>query len=227
MTAFILAPYADRVEILSDGAEYTPDGVLLGVADKVITSDVIPLAMVGSGAVADIRAIADVILRAAATTGSVDSTLEILAGAVAEIGQSPNFDTGLRMAIGAISETRGPVCLVFSTFEDQAGGARPFELQEMGRCFAQGAAPSGEDLAAYGPLDVFCGLAKDGVFLMEAMRKQKMVNPAKPDREPVYSVGGHVDLTIIRTEGYQRRRLITWPDVVGEKIDPLTGQLAA
>lgn len=45
-------------------------------------------------------------------------------------------------------------------------------------------------------------------------------NPAYPDEEPIYSIGGHVDLTVVRPDGYERRRLKTWPDVVGECISP-------
>jgi len=227
VTAFIVAPHVDRVEILSDGAQYTPDGVFLGSAEKVITSDVIPLAVVGSGAVAEITALAAVIMRAAEATGSVDDTLEILAGSLADTGKEATLDTGLRMAIGAISETRGPVCFMFSTFADPAGTTRPFELQRMTRCFAQGAAPTGIDLVAYGPLSIDEGLEKDAVFLMESMRRQKMVNPASPDGEPRHSVGGHVDLTVVRADGYERRRLHEWPeDVVGQKIEPFAGQRA-
>ena len=227
MTGFIVAPYRDRVEILSDGAQYTPAGVVLGAEYKISASDVVPLAMVGSGTVDEIIALSSAILEVADRTGSVDDTLEVLASALAEIGQSPSFDTAMRMAIGAISETRGPICFVFSTFEDRGSGAKPFELQEMRRSFAQGGVPTGEDLVAYGELSLEDGLEKDAAFLMGAMRKQKLANPARPDREPFHSVGCHVDLTVVRTDGYEHRRLFTWPDVVGEKIDPFDAALAA
>jgi hypothetical protein len=220
MTAFMLAPYRDRVEILSDGAIYTPAGVLLGTGYKVRTSAVLPLALVGSGSVAEINRIADAILAAADTTGSVDDTLDILAGTLANIGETPNFDTGLRLAIGAISETCGPVCFVFSTFEDPSSSLPAFRLHRMERCFAQGAVARSEDLAAYGRLSISHGLEKDAAFVFNSMRKQKMTNPADPAQEPGFKVGGHVDLTVIRTDGYEQRRILTWPDEVGRLIDP-------
>ncbi|MBO3760027.1 hypothetical protein [Ciceribacter sp. L1K22] len=131
------------------------------------------------------------------------------------------FENALRMAIGAISETNGPVCYVFSTFEEE--GSPAFQLRRMPRIFAQGASPTGEELLAYGDLSIASGLERDAVFLFESMRRQKMTNPAAPDREPFYSVGAHIDLTVIRADGYEQRRLHEWPDVIGAKIDPNSG----
>ena len=221
MTAFILCPYADRVEILSDGAAYSPDGVFLGSHCKVMASDVVPLAVVGSGTISETSLLAAMILATAEATRSVDETLSLLAGSLDAVRARATGGTGMRMAIGAISETRGPVCYVFSTFTDTASNVPAFTLQEMRRCFAQGAAPTGEDMAEYGPLSIGDGLKKDAVFMLDSMRRQRMTNPAAPDREPFYSVGGHIDMTVIRADGYEQRVLHTWPDVVGEKIDPL------
>jgi hypothetical protein len=220
MTAFVVGPYRDRVEILSDGAEYTPDGIVLGTAYKVHPSEALPLAVVGSGAVAEIKLMADMILAAADATGSVDAALKLLAGALSEIGESPNLDTGLRIAIGAISESDGPVCYVFSTFDDPGSSVGAFELCRMPRVFAQGAAPTGADFAAYGALSIEHGLEKDAVFMMDAMRRQKMVNPAASHREPIHSVGGHIDLTVISAKGITSACLHTWPDVIGQPITP-------
>lgn len=222
MTAFILCPYADRVEILSDGAAYSPDGVFLGSHCKVVASDVVPLAVVGSGTISETSLLADMILSAADATRSADETLSLLAGSLDAVRARATGGTGMRMAIGAISETRGPVCYVFSTFTDTASNVPAFTLQEMRRCFAQGAAPTGADLAEYGPISIGDGLEKDAVFILDCMRRQKMTNPSDPDREPFYSVGGHIDLTVVRADGYEQRTLHTWPDVVGEKIDPFS-----
>lgn len=221
MTAFILCPYEDRVEILSDGAAYSPDGLFLGSHCKVMISDVVPLAIVGSGTISETSLLAATIFVAAEATGSVDDAMAILAGSLDAVREHSVGGLGMRMAIGAISETRGPVCYVFSTFTDPASGVPAFTLQEMRRCFAQGAAPTGEDLQKYRPVSIRDGLEHDAVFFLESMRRQKMTNPSDPDREPFYSVGGHVDLTIIRADGYEQRMLHSWPDVVGEKIDPL------
>lgn len=221
MTAFILKPYHDRVEILTDGATYTPDGVLLSTSYKVHLSPSLPLAIVGSGAVAEINPAADAILAAAEATGSVDATLRLLSGALAPIASSPNRDCGFRIAIAAISEADGPVCLHFSSFDE--GDVQAFELVYAPTGFGQGSLPSEETMAANmaqlkGTKD---GLAADGPWLLEQMRQTKNRSPAFANRDPIYSVGGHVDLTILRADDYEHHRLVTWPDVVGRKIEPM------
>jgi hypothetical protein len=52
------------------------------------------------------------------------------------------------------------------------------------------------------------------------MRQVRGPNPAKPDAPHVYGIGGHVDWTAITPDGCVTERLHTWPDVVGEKIEP-------
>lgn len=227
MTAFMLAPYRDRVEILSDGPQYTADGIFLGTQYKVVASDVVPLAVVGSGLVSEISALAATIMAATEATRSVDATITLLRKSLKKIARKPNLDTGMRMAIGAISETEGPVCFVFSTFADPASAVPPFELRQMHRAFAQGGAPTGEDMARYGSLSISHGLEHDAAFMFECMRRQKLANPASPGKEPGRTIGGHLDFTVVRNDGYEVRRLLTWPDVVGEKIDPTREAIAA
>jgi hypothetical protein len=220
MTAFVLKPYHDRVEILTDGAYYSPDGMLLSTAYKVHLAHDAPLAIVGSGSVVEIKQAADVILALADATGSVDETLKSLSNALAPVADSPSRDTGFRIGIAAISETAGPICLHFSSFDD--GNVSAFELVYAPTGFGQGSMPDADTMVAnvahlQGTKD---GLAADGPWLFEQMRQKKNVNPASPDLEPIYSVGGHLDLTIVRKNEYEHQRLLTWPDVVGEPIDP-------
>ncbi len=85
MTAYILKPYSDRVEILSDGANYLPDGTVTGFREKVMTSPIVPLAVVGSGSVPVIDVLTDVIFVAAKAIKSVDDTLAILASSLSVI----------------------------------------------------------------------------------------------------------------------------------------------
>jgi hypothetical protein len=220
MTAFVLKPYHDRVEILTDGAYYSPDGMLLSTAYKVHLAHDAPLAIVGSGSVVEIKQAADVILALADATGSVDETLKSLSNALAPVAASPSRDTGFRIGIAAISETAGPICLQFSSFDE--GDVPAFQLVYAPSGFGQGSMPDADTMVAnlahlQGTKD---GLAADGPWLFEQMRHKKNVNPAFPDREPIYSVGGHVDLTIVRKDEYEHQRLLTWPDVVGQKIEP-------
>ncbi|QJX04737.1 hypothetical protein [Rhizobium brockwellii] len=218
MTGYILKPFFDRVEILSDGANYLPDGTVVDIREKVKTSPILPLAVVGSGSVPVIDVLSDMIFVAAKVTESVDDTLAILAESLSAI-RAKGFagDSPARMAIGAISETRGPLTLFFSTFEDEA--AAPFELHDRPFGFGQGEYPPPEEMVAAG-WSHSAPLAEYGPFLFEYMRARKRQNPAYPDAELIYSIGGHLDLTVVRSDGYERRLLLTWPDVVGERIDP-------
>lgn len=221
MTAFVLKPYHNRVEILTDGAYYSPDGVLLSTAYKVHLAHEAPLAIVGSGSVVEIKQAADVILALADATGSVDETLKSLSNALAPVATSPSRDAGFRIGIAAISETAGPICLHFSSFDE--GAASAFELVYAPTGFGQGSMPDAGTMVAnlahlQGTKD---GLAADGPWLFEQMRRKKNVNPAYPDKEPIYNVGGHLDLTIVRKDVYEHQRLVTWPDVVGQKIEPV------
>lgn len=218
MTGYILKPFFDRVEILSDGAEYLPDGTVVGIEDKVKIAPTLPLAIVGSGSVPVIDVLADLIFVAAKATESVDGTLKILAESLAVIA-AEGFagDSPVRMAIGAISETRGPIALFFSTFED--GMAEPFKLHGRPFGFGQGEYPPPEEMVASG-WSAGAPLAAYGAYLFEYMRVRKRPNPAYPEAEPIYSIGGHLNLTIIRADGHETIRLVTWPDVVGETIDP-------
>lgn len=225
MTGFIVKPFHDRVEILSDGALYSEDGILLGTAEKVIPSGLVPLAVIGSGRSQEIGSLSEVVLMAAAVTRSFDKTIEMLSNALASIAQSPNYDTGLRLVVAGISEAHGPVAYIVSTFADAASKIPAFRLERMFSIFAQGAYPTQEQFQAYfeasgSPFDVYHGLERDSVFLMGAMREQKLPNPANPNAPLFHKVGGHIDLTVIRAEGISTKRLHEWPDVVGQPIDP-------
>lgn len=220
MTAFIIKPYFDRVEILTDGANYTPDGVMLYTSYKVHLAHSVPMAIVGSGSVAEIKQATDSILALADATGSVDETLKLLLSALAPIALSPNRDTGFRIGIAAISETDGPISLHFSSFDE--GDVPAFQLVYAPNGFGQGSMPTTETLIEnIGILKgTKEGLAADGPWLFAQMRQSKNINPAHPDSEPIYSVGGHLDHTILWVDKYEQNRLITWPDKVGEKIQP-------
>jgi|GEM_PF-3414435 len=147
MTGFIIKPRHDRIEIATDGAVYDADGVLLDTMYKVRVAANLPLAVVGSGTVTHIDMVADAILAAAVATGSVDATIGVLAQSLREIADDAAFDSPVRIAIAAISETRGPTSWVFDTY-DADGPA--FELREALFGIGQGELPPAEDLLARG-----------------------------------------------------------------------------
>ncbi|MBP2463410.1 MULTISPECIES: hypothetical protein [unclassified Rhizobium] len=98
-------------------------------------------------------------------------------------------------------------------------------LTEKPTGFGQGAFSSGEDMLRLGLTGQ--DLSHDAPILFDYMRRQKMVNPVRPRAEPFHSIGGRLDLTIIRPTGYEQTLLKTWPDEIGEKICPFNDQAAA
>ncbi|MEQ1406157.1 hypothetical protein ABK249_14545 [Neorhizobium sp. Rsf11] len=220
MTAFLFRPFRDRVEILSDGASYTPDGILVGISDKVRRSPHIPLAIVGSGPVPAIDALADMILKVAEVTCSVDETIAIVSGSLAACAEAAAYDSPVRIALGGISETSGPMCWSFQTFQDDSGAS--FELRQSPTGFLQGEMPGVDELPALGlTLDDMLGpLEKAGPALFEYMRGRKRPSPVYPETEPFFNIGGFLDLVTVTADGYEQKRLVTWPDEVGRPIEP-------
>ncbi len=216
MTGFILKPFRDRVEIASDGASYLPDGTIVGVSCKVQLSDHAPLAVVGSGAVSVVAMINEMILRAAELTCSVDQTISILSESLKSAAYGYSGDSPVRIGIGAISETRGATTFVFSTFSE--GDMEAFRLYERPTGFGQGFLPSGDEMLKLGVTGK--SLESDAPILFEYMRRQKETTIVYPEGGPIFSIGGHLDLTFVFPDGYEQRRLLTWPDVIGEKVDP-------
>lgn len=64
------------------------------------------------------------------------------------------------------------------------------------------------------------GFRNLAVPLFEILRRRKEPNPLNPDLPSIHGIGGHVDHTIVRADGVTTERLHTWPNVVGEKIEP-------
>ncbi|MBY5760929.1 hypothetical protein HFO07_30515 [Rhizobium leguminosarum] len=95
--------------------------------------------------------------------------------------------------------------------------------------FGQGEYPPAEDMVAAG-WSHGAPLVEYGAFLFEYMRTRKRPDPAHPNAEPIYSIGGHLDLTVVRSDGYEHRRLLTWlangsiPVDVTVPLDDATGQ---
>ena len=65
------------------------------------------------------------------------------------------------------------------------------------------------------------GLSDYGVPFFEVLRSREMSHAAHPDKPKLFGIGGHVDHTVVTMNGATTMRLHTWPDKVGEKIQPL------
>lgn len=214
MSAFYCVNYGDRIEILTDGAFYKPDGTLITTLEKVWRSPSLPVAIVGRGS-CELQAYAETVLNDL-DNASVDAVFERAAAIALRLNEIERIDH-FEAVIAGFSETHGPLFVYFNTHKAYPQ-FEPFKPYVVGPVFGGGSVPAAEDIIG---LDIADGLAVCGVPLFEAMRKVPGANPTRPDLPDVYGIGGHVDLTVIAASGASTKRLHTWPeDIVGQKIAP-------
>lgn len=222
MSAFYAMAYADRVELLTDGAMYRDDGTLTGISTKVFASDALPLAVTGRGENLTVAAFCTAVLALSNCADSFDAALDRLSEFLRKrqvVGVAGNSE----ILIAGISESHGPSLWFFTTHYGYPQ-FEPFVVHVVGREFGGGNALTAEEIA--GLPNAENGLAKVGPVLFEAMRRKPGLNPAAPHLPPIYGVGGRVDLTVVNASGATTTRLHTWPeDTVGQCIDPLDGDV--
>lgn len=219
MSAYYAVAYADRIELLTDGAIYTDDGVVVETREKVWRSERLPLAFAGRGNNSSIQ-LMGLALDAVSIAGkSIEEILEWLSGTLETKRRqgAPAFD-GI---IASVSKTNGPQLHWFTTY-GEFEGFEPFKLYDVGAEWGGGPTPTDETLAAWGFPEKMSNstLAESGPDLFEAMRQTKMAHLAAPGQPMLHAVGGHVDLTTVTAKGSTTKRLRTWPDKIGEKIKP-------
>lgn len=218
MSAFYAMAYADRVELLTDGSVYLPDGTLIDICEKVWRSPGLPLAVTGRGSMA-FEAFAETIL--AMPDDSVDAVIE-RTRTLLDQAKAVSLPAGpCEVLVAGISETQGPF-LAFFTTADIYPHYVPLTLHDVGPQFGGGNALTPDEIAGLPSAEN--GLAEIGVPLFEAMRRKLGLNPAAPHLPAIHGIGGHVDLTVIAAGGATTTRLHEWPeDTIGQKIDPLSG----
>jgi len=219
MSAYYAVIIDDRIELLTDGAIYDDNGVLLDTRQKVWTSPRIPFAVTGRGCSATVDLIAQSFLTFSCM-GSVDRALDAIAESLASFDKMPA--TQFEMVITAISETRGPaIYYLASANHYDLPDFGPLKLYDFGHEIAGGpqlaAAEAASFIHSYDPEQ---GLRSIAVPLFEVMRRKRGPNPARPDLPDHFGIGGHVDLTVVTSGGCTVECLHTWDDVIGKPIDP-------
>ncbi|UCI17031.1 hypothetical protein FJ970_18025 [Mesorhizobium sp. B2-1-8] len=212
------------VIVLTDGALYDRDGVLLGVQRKVAVSDRLPLAVAFRGNVAFGETVSQRIILSAEAIG-FDRMLLDLDAALPGMPESPN----LEILIAGVSESAGPVHRMFQNRPVEFGCA-PSTLIDPGPMHwgfgtngeaislqAMGIAPprKGETMQAW--------LARHAVAIFENFRRIKVaVDPFDDNTDRQHLIGGVLDMTVVSPSGVTITQLHRWPDKVGMKIDPLS-----
>lgn len=222
MSAFISLPYADRVEILTDGATCFPSGRLLAKTCKVTASQHVPMVITGRGNYGDLEQIAEAIL-GATECGSFDATIDALVDALGA-GSFVKRHYAYEVVIAGISEAYGPRHYFFRsepTPETPFGAVAPFTLVDWGGMpLVGGAVMTDEELAA---ADVTrqsfeSGLRDVGIPLFEIMRGNS--KDGTPEFGDAYWIGAHIDHTVVDASGVRIERIHEWPDKLFEVISP-------
>lgn len=218
MSAYYAVAYPDRVEIATDGAIYDDNGTVIDLRYKAWHSETLPITWAGRGNTIMVDGIG-IMLSALAGLGSVDAVLDAFSRAL--LRNERLREIPIDGVIGSISDAGVPQLHWFTTSE-LFEGYDPLVLYDVGPEWAGGPHPHPSTLADYGFPDRMANstLGESAGDLFEALRATRMQHLAHPDQPWIYGVGGHVDLTTVRADGVTTERLRTWPDVIGEPIDP-------
>jgi hypothetical protein len=212
MSAFYALKFPDHIELLTDGAFYTPDGTLTDIKRKVWTSKRHPVAITGRGSEA-VEAFAIVMNFHADMVDSVDAAITEWQ-AMLDRQRDRREYRPFELIACVISETDGPMILYAANMDVHGSGYEPWTLVDAGSEIGGGPVVDTDGL------DGSEGLHSLGAELFDRMRQVRCPNPADPAAPEVHGIGGHVDWTAVKANGCIADRLHTWPDVVGEKIVP-------
>lgn len=243
MSAYVSLIREDCIQIASDGAMYTAEGRLMAVMNKVMTIPDVPMAVFGRGSEGVISTFShtlNIMMPIAALIGRatfddvVDLTESRLAPKVAEKiqeqGGFPKDEGHSEIILAGFSQRHGPCVAVARTFgltidygEDRQDRMEPWKFYMLQPFHVGGPDLSPEEIAEIGLS--WEALGRDGLRpyalpIMEAMRARKDINPTAPHLPAIHGVGGHVQYVTITRDEVRSEIIHTWPDVVGEMIDP-------
>lgn len=212
------------VIVITDGACYDHDGVLLGIRRKITVSKRIPLAVAFRGNQPFGKNVSQLVVNAAEDLG-FDGMLAELAEVLPTFARSPD----LEILIAGISETAGPMHRMF-TNKQLIGHHSPFTLVDPGPVMWGLGSDSAErkiTLDGIGiPLPradetIETWLSRHGLRIFEYHRHMRVpIDPTDPNTDRQHIIGGILDMTVVKRGSISTTLLHRWPDVIGEKIDP-------
>lgn len=221
MSMFIGFPYEDRIELLTDGAVYLPNGYLVFTQRKVTCSPDVPAAITGRGDKYTTDKMTAACLSYIKDYGFHEGMIAI----EREFDQwrAAGYD-GLpfQLYIAGYDEKRGPVQFTVSSHPNvMHEGAEAMRINTLFG-IAYGAPPvDQEEVATFLTEErIAKGCAEFGPELCQYLRGRTDHVIDDPEKRQIHIVGGHIDLTTVNKDGASTRRLMTWPDLPLEFIDP-------
>ncbi|RUW18712.1 hypothetical protein [Mesorhizobium sp. M4B.F.Ca.ET.013.02.1.1] len=235
MSALISLKMADAIFLFTDRGVYDRQFIIREFKRKVATAKVVPFAVATRGSDRWSDHVSEVLIGWAEEVG-VDEAIATFAEAASELWKyDPKLANDLEIVVACISPTKGPQHFLFRNRAVIKRGGREDGtkspvgvLEELGSSY-QGCATDGTPVP---PLRACRGESAEaraayiGVTLMEHYRSLR-VGPSAWDvlREPRHVVGGGIDMTMVSgVTGAWTAGLKTWPDRVGERINPFAGQ---
>lgn len=223
MTAIYGSIMGNTLQLLTDGAVVDFDGILVSTKTKVTTSKLIPLAVTGRGSSEILDTLQKCVVGYSnfygfdATLVWLEKTLSEMRAVCEEKGRLGQLD----VIVAGLSESQGLGLWLISTHDHYATlppyYPHPFALNKVPE-IGFGPMPPAEAMAkaqADGgdPETIF---KRHGADLLTAARSE--LDCDWHGGAPQVPLGGHVDLTVITDKSVTTERLITWPDVVGERL---------
>lgn len=224
MSALHIYVQTDRVSLLTDGASYDGDGVVIGIVSKVL-----PLPHLS--AVLTVVGPSFILVHLAAVVHQDFRTFDdLVAGLSAKVRESLASDAsrfaqvpgGMRCVIylAGISETRGPEAYALCT--EAVERFRPWAMENLGmgtitpgdpaflsRMFALPGMPT--DMESFDP-------ATHGLRILQEQRMHPMEVVGTGQKHHV--VGGFAQITTVTSDRIETSILRRWDDRVGEVINP-------
>lgn len=221
MSAYYAVAYPDRVEILMDGVSYSDDGTIMDIRSKIWASDTLPLAFAGRGPSASIDIIG-LALGALSVGRTVDEALTLFKEKIEAMPSKPGERVQIDGAVAGISETLGPVIFYFHTYPKAMGDAQPWKFYDAGGEVLGAPCPTAQECKASGiPMHWACdGLEEYGGEFFELLRSQEAWRSEEYAKDQFWGIGGFVEHTVIKADGNTTKRILEWPDKVGDKLTP-------
>ncbi|RUW26944.1 hypothetical protein [Mesorhizobium sp. M4B.F.Ca.ET.013.02.1.1] len=210
--------------MMTDGAVYDRDHVLLTVKRKVTVSEKLPLAVAFRGNFAFAEVTSRQIIRAAEEVG-FDRMLAALEGDLPNMPQEPR----LEILIAGVSETAGPMHRMFTNWEARESDRQKCSvLLDPGPMHfgfgSDGRAVTLDDFGIPPPRQgetIQSWLSRYGVAIFEYFRRLPVpIDPFDVSTAREYLIGGICDMTVVKPSSVSTTLLHRWPDKIGERIDP-------
>lgn len=155
---------------------------------------------------------------------SVDHAITEIASRLGQVWERRDeaVQNHAEILISCISESLGPTNLYWCS-SNAFGLLEPWVLHNVGHEIGGGGIVTDEALKLAGITPQ--RMAKEGFAplcaeLFELCRREKGINPMKPENPPLYGIGGFIEHTVVSAAGVTTTKIKEWPDEIGKPIDP-------